>query len=51
MRSATLDLLHLLEPVKPEMQLVDEWLTTNLIDDSAFVADLLSQVFAASTLR
>jgi all-trans-nonaprenyl-diphosphate synthase len=51
MQSTAVDLSHLLAPVKPEMQLVDTWLTSNLIDDNAFVSDLLSQVFKAGGKR
>lgn len=51
MQSTIVDLSHLLAPVKPEMQLVDTWLTSNLIDDNAFVSDLLAQVFQAGGKR
>ncbi len=51
MQSTVVDLSHLLAPVKPEMQLVDTWLVSNLIDDNNFVADLLSQVFKAGGKR
>lgn len=51
MQSTAVDLSQMLAPVKPEMQLVDTWLTSNLIDDNAFVADLLSQVFKAGGKR
>lgn len=51
MQTTAVDLNHLLAPVKPEMQLVDTWLTSNLIDDNAFVSDLLSQVFKAGGKR
>src|SRR5579875_2945848 len=49
--SATLELASLLEPVSAEMKLVEEWLRSNLIDDSQFVASLLSQVFKAGGKR
>ena len=48
---ATLELSTLLEPVSPEMKLVEQWLQSNLIDDSPFVATLLSQVFKAGGKR
>lgn len=51
MQTTVVDLSHLLAPVKPEMQLVDTWLTSNLIDDNTFVSDLLSQVFKAGGKR
>ncbi|MBX9879072.1 MAG: polyprenyl synthetase family protein [Candidatus Obscuribacterales bacterium] len=51
MQSTIVDLNQLLAPIKPEMQLVDTWLTSNLIDDNNFVSDLLSQVFKAGGKR
>jgi all-trans-nonaprenyl-diphosphate synthase len=48
---ATLNLADLLEPVRQELELVELWLQTNLIDDSPFVADLLSQIFKAGGKR
>ena len=45
------DLIQIAAPVAHEMQLVEEWLTTNLIDDSAFVGELLSQLFQAGGKR
>lgn len=51
MQSTIVDLNQLLAPVKPEMQLVDTWLISNLIDDNNFVSDLLSQVFKAGGKR
>jgi len=38
-------------PVAHEMALVEEWLTTNLIDDSPFVGELLNQIFQAGGKR
>lgn len=49
--TTTLDLQALLEPIAPEMKLVEQWLQSNLIDDSPFVASLLSQVFKAGGKR
>jgi all-trans-nonaprenyl-diphosphate synthase len=49
--TAVLDLISLLEPIKQDLEVVEEWLRTNLIDDSPFVAELLSQVFAAGGKR
>lgn len=37
--------------VSDDMQLVEEWLRTNLIDDNPFVEDLLKQVFLAGGKR
>lgn len=45
------DLAKLTEPVAHEMALVEEWLTTNLIDESPFVGELLSQLFKAGGKR
>lgn len=46
-----LDLTHLLEPIKDELQLVEQWLVSNLVDDSAFIEELLGQVFKAGGKR
>jgi all-trans-nonaprenyl-diphosphate synthase len=46
-----LELPALLEPVTAEMQLVEQWLQSNLVDDSAFVATLLTQVFQSGGKR
>lgn len=45
------DLSHLLTPVKEELVLVEQLLTTNLIDSTPFVAELLSQIFQAGGKR
>ncbi|CAN5332824.1 solanesyl diphosphate synthase [soil metagenome] len=45
------DLSCIIQPVAAEMALVEEWLVTNLIDDSPFVGDLLSQIFQAGGKR
>lgn len=45
------DLVSLLEPIKTDLEIVEEWLRTNLIDDSPFVSELLAQVFAAGGKR
>jgi all-trans-nonaprenyl-diphosphate synthase len=49
--SNALELTALFEPVAPEMKLVEQWLQSNLIDDSQFVASLLAQVFKAGGKR
>ncbi|MBS1992266.1 MAG: polyprenyl synthetase family protein [Cyanobacteria bacterium SZAS LIN-3] len=49
--SSTIDMQSLVAPVAHEMQLVEEWLTTNLIDDSPFVGELLNQIFQAGGKR
>jgi all-trans-nonaprenyl-diphosphate synthase len=41
----------LLEPVKEELELVEEFLNSNLVDDSPFIAELLGQVFKAGGKR
>ena len=46
-----LDMNAIIEPVAHEMKLVEDWLTTNLIDDSAFVGDLLKQLFMSGGKR
>ena len=46
-----IDMQSLVAPVAHEMKLVEEWLTTNLIDDSPFVGELLSQIFQAGGKR
>ena len=46
-----IDMHSLVAPVESEMKLVEEWLTTNLIDDSPFVGELLSQIFQAGGKR
>lgn len=45
------DLVALLEPIKLDLEIVEEWLRKNLIDDSPFVTELLSQVFQAGGKR
>jgi len=45
------DLTSLLEPIKDELQLVEQWLNTNLVDDSPFIEELLGQVFKAGGKR
>lgn len=46
-----LDLTQISRPVAHELKLVEEWLTTNLIDESPFVGELLSQLFASGGKR
>jgi all-trans-nonaprenyl-diphosphate synthase len=45
------DISALLEPVKSELEIVEQWLNTNLVDDSPFIAELLGQVFQAGGKR
>jgi all-trans-nonaprenyl-diphosphate synthase len=45
------DLTELLEPIKEELVLVEQWLVSNLCDDSPFIEDLLAQVFKAGGKR
>lgn len=45
------DLARIAMPVSHEMKLVEEWLTTNLIDDSPFVGEMLAQLFKAGGKR
>lgn len=49
--SPVADLAELLEPIKLDLEIVEEWLRKNLIDDSPFVTELLSQVFQAGGKR
>lgn len=39
-----LDLASLFQPVVQELELVEQWLGTNLIDDNAFVSELLAEI-------
>jgi len=48
---AALDLAPIIEPVQEELEMVGEWLETNLIDDNPFIAELLSQIFSAGGKR
>ena len=41
----------MLEPIKDELELVEQWLVSNLVDDSAFIAELLGQVFKSGGKR
>ncbi len=41
----------LLEPIKEELELVEQFLNSNLVDDSPFIAELLAQVFKAGGKR
>jgi all-trans-nonaprenyl-diphosphate synthase len=45
------DLAAIVEPVRAEMNIVEEWLSSNLIDDNPFISDLLSQIFKAGGKR
>ncbi len=45
------DLSSLLEPVREDLDLVEQWLNSNLVDDSPFIAELLGQVFQAGGKR
>lgn len=46
-----LPLSSIVEPVADEIALVEEYLVTNLIDDNAFVTELLAQTFRAGGKR
>lgn len=48
---AVADLTEIALPVAREMKLVEEWLRLNLIDESPFVGELLSRLFAAGGKR
>src|SRR5438128_1456996 len=45
------DLAELIEPVRAELELVEQWLNSNLVDDSAFISELLGQVFKSGGKR
>jgi all-trans-nonaprenyl-diphosphate synthase len=45
------DLATLLEPIREDLETVEKWLNTNLVDDSAFIEELLAQVFKAGGKR
>jgi all-trans-nonaprenyl-diphosphate synthase len=47
----SLQLQSILEPVTVEIALVEDYLVTNLIDDNAFVGELLAQIFQAGGKR
>lgn len=49
--TAPIDLGQLLEPVKLELEEVERFLNSNLVDDSTFIVDLLGQVFKAGGKR
>lgn len=51
MLAAPIELNLLLEPVKEELELVEQFLNSNLVDDSSFIKELLSQVFKAGGKR
>lgn len=51
LNSQSLDLSQIAAPIAHELALVEEWLGTNLIDDSPFVGDLLAQIFQAGGKR
>jgi all-trans-nonaprenyl-diphosphate synthase len=46
-----LDLSQIIEPVKDDLSVVEEWLETNLVDDNPFIAELLGQIFRAGGKR
>jgi hypothetical protein len=50
-KSKSQDLTPLIELVQDEMQMVEDWLATNLIDDNPFVGELLKQIFQAGGKR
>lgn len=45
------DLGALVEPVRAELELVEQWLGTNLIDDNPFITELLGQITSAGGKR
>jgi all-trans-nonaprenyl-diphosphate synthase len=45
------DITTLLEPIREELTLVEQWLVSNLVDDSQFIEELLGQVFKAGGKR
>ena len=45
------DLASLLKPIQDELELVEKWLVSNLVDDSPFIEELLGQVFKAGGKR
>lgn len=47
----TEDLKAIVRPVQYEIDVVEEWLGTNLIDDNPFIAELLGQIFQAGGKR
>lgn len=47
----TPDLALLLEPIKDELETVERWLVSNLVDDSPFIEELLAQVFQSGGKR
>lgn len=49
--TAPLELGPLLDPIKDELELVEKFLNSNLVDDSPFIEELLSQVFKAGGKR
>lgn len=49
--AASPDLGLLLEPVKEELEQVEKFLNSNLVDDSPFIEELLGQVFRAGGKR
>ncbi|HEY9712977.1 MAG TPA: polyprenyl synthetase family protein, partial [Chroococcales cyanobacterium] len=44
-------LSELLDPVKDDLVVVEQWLNTNLVDDTPFVGELLAQIFQAGGKR
>lgn len=48
---SSLDLAAIFEPVRLEMDIVEQRLATNLIDDNPFVTELLAQIFKAGGKR
>jgi all-trans-nonaprenyl-diphosphate synthase len=49
--SKTVDLTTFIEPIRADVAIVEEWLATNLIDDSPFITELLSKIFQAGGKR
>lgn len=45
------DLNKLIEPIQGDFAIVEEWLRSNLIDDSSFITQLLAQIFEAGGKR
>ncbi len=46
-----IDLAALIEPVRDDFAVVEQWLETNLVDDNPFIAELLAQIFSAGGKR
>jgi all-trans-nonaprenyl-diphosphate synthase len=51
LHKSAFDLTEIVEPIRSDLEVVEEWLDTNLVDDNPFITELLSQIFRSGGKR